>query len=182
MSVKRGTTVGASSWVAALLACASAGCANIAWPASMEDQPSIKPQEAPIPSVAGAIPVGGVEKLGDRDDAEKLENPHKGDPASAARGERLYPQHCASCHGPSGRGDGKVSDKGIATADLRDSLVCERTDGFLYGTLTAGGLVMPPLREGLSREQRWDLVSYIRKLQSTGCNVEAAAAAKEKTP
>jgi len=47
--------------------------------------------------------------------------------------------------------------------------ICARSDGFLYGTLTAGGRAMPTMREGTTSQDRWDLVAFVRTLQSEGC-------------
>lgn len=159
------------------------GC-QCSWPASMADQPSLAPGEAPRPEPEGSIPVGGVEILEDREAAEGLPNPYAGDPAAAARGGRLFQGHCAFCHGADGHGRGKVSDKFPPAPDLRHVAICRRTDGFLYGTLTAGGRAMPPAREGLTRRDRWDLVAFVRQLQREGCtgSAEGIPAEEEDSP
>jgi hypothetical protein len=52
---------------------------------------------------------------------------------------------------------------------LRHVSICKRSDGFLYGTLTAGGKAMPAMREGISSRDRWALVALVRALQREGC-------------
>ncbi|MBI3182979.1 MAG: c-type cytochrome [Myxococcales bacterium] len=150
------------------------GCADAAWPASMEDQPSVSPQEGPRPPPPGSVPEGGVELVSDRTDTEEVANPHAGDPESAGRGEHLFARHCAVCHGAKGEGDGKFV-KHYKTPNLRKQSICDQTDGFIYGTITAGGPAMPPLREGTTSRDRWDVVAYVRKIQSAGCIAKAGA-------
>lgn len=38
-----------------------------------------------------------------------LKNPNPGDPIAAERGRALYSANCATCHGPTGRGDGPAA-------------------------------------------------------------------------
>lgn len=144
------------------------------WPASMEDQPHRGDLDALRPAPEGAVPVGGVELVEDRFELEEEENPFARDPRSVARGRRLFGLHCAACHGRDGHGDGPVSEKVPPVPDLRYVGICRRTDGLIYGTLTAGGWAMPSLREGLSSRDRWDLVSYVRSLQRAGCTDSAS--------
>lgn len=156
-------------WAPCFWLCVAAGCTG-RWPASMEDQPSLEPQEAPRAPPSGSIPVGCLEVIEDRDEAAGLGDPAgPADAAAAERGARLFAVHCTACHGDDGRGRGKVSEKLPPAPDLRYVAICRRTDGFLYATLTVGGQAMPPLREALSSRDRWDLVAFVRRLQAPGC-------------
>lgn len=153
-------------WLGGL--CLALAC-NGVWPASMEQQPSVQPLDETRPAPKGAIPLGGVETLDDREDDADLKSPAPLDEAAAARGRLLFAVHCVPCHGPEGRGDGPVSAKFPPAPNLRHISICRRTDGFLYGTLLAGGRAMPTLREGMTARDRWDLVAHIRTLQREGC-------------
>ncbi len=166
--------------LAALLLAGSAGCDG-KWPASMEQQPTIDPVAAPRPAPEGSIPLGGVESFESRDEAQELTNPRADDAAAVADGARLFQIHCAVCHGHAGRGDGKVSAKFPPAPDLRYRTICRRSDGFIYGTITAGGRAMPSLREGLTSRDRWALVRFVRDLQHSGCTDPAGAAAAPGT-
>ena len=42
-------------------------------------------------------------------EAQKLKNPIPTDDSSVAEGRKTYLRHCASCHGPSGKGDGSMA-------------------------------------------------------------------------
>lgn len=139
------------------------------WPASMEQQPSVPALALPLPAPEGAVPVGGVETLVDREDDADLRPPTPFDVAAEERGRVLFSRRCTPCHGPDAKGDGPVSAKFPPAPNLRYASICARSDGFLYGTLTAGGKAMPPVREGTSSRDRWDLVAFVRALQRQGC-------------
>jgi hypothetical protein len=49
--------------------------------------------------------------------------------------------------------------------DLAYVKVRERTDGFIWGTISYGGKAMPPGGEGLTPDDRWDLVNWVREIQ-----------------
>jgi mono/diheme cytochrome c family protein len=151
------------------LTLALAACDDVQWPASMERSPAVRPLSEARASPAGSIPVGGVEILLDREDDADLPAPAAFDAAAEARGKAVFANHCTACHGPLGQGDGPVSTKFPPAPNLRHVSICKRTDGFLYGTLTAGGKAMPPMREGLTSRDRWDLVAFVRALQREGC-------------
>jgi mono/diheme cytochrome c family protein len=147
-----------------------AGCtADPQWPASMERQPSVQPLAEARPPPAGSIPLGGLEVLADREDDADLKPPAPFDAATEARGQALFVSHCTACHGLEAKGDGPVSARFPPAPNLRHVSICKRSDGFLYGTLTAGGKAMPPMREGTTSRDRWALVAYVRALQRQGC-------------
>jgi mono/diheme cytochrome c family protein len=150
-------------------ALALGGCgSSLLWPASMEQQPSIRPLAEARPAPTGSVPLGGLEVVADREDLPDAAAMPL-DPAAAARGKALFATLCTSCHGPEAKGDGPVSAKFPQAPNLRHVSICKRSDGYLYGTLTAGGKAMPPMREGTTARQRWDLVAFVRDLQREGC-------------
>lgn len=104
---------------------------------------------------------------------QNWQNPNSQDPLSTSRGKRLYEINCQSCHGiyKNGKNElGEVGKKSIAPPpDLTHSMYQSRTDGFFYGTIHFGGAaLMPGLGFKLSPEEKWDIVSYIRKIQVEG--------------
>jgi mono/diheme cytochrome c family protein len=165
----------------ALCATLLLGCDGL-WPASMEQEPAVRPLAEARPAPAGSIPLGGVETLDDREDDADLVAPYPLDDAAAVRGARIFAIHCIACHGAEGRGDGLVSAKFPPAPNLRHVAICKRTDGFLYGTLTAGGRAMPTMREGTTSRDRWDTVAFVRKLQREGCTGTTAAPATGGAP
>lgn len=160
----------------AVLALSAACNTGGVWPASMEQEPAVQPLAEARPAPAGSIPLGGVETLDDREDDTDLKPPFALDDAAATRGAALFAIHCIACHGREGRGDGPVSAKFPPAPNLRHISICKRTDGFLYGTLTAGGRAMPTMREGTTSQDRWDLVAFVRKVQREGCTGATAPA------
>src|SRR5262245_462221 len=85
-------------------------------------------------------------------------NPLANRPDAADAGHRLYDQTCQSCHGPAGQGDrGPALNSG--------SFSHGSADADLFQTIRVGvpGSQMPPF-PGLTDEQTWQLVVYIRSL------------------
>ncbi len=163
-----------------ICSCLIAVACNSTWPANMEQGPAPLPQQEVRLQPSMAVPVGGIETVDDRQDVEDQKNPFASDPKSAARGAEVFARACTQCHGRDGHGGGPVSQKMPPAPDLRYVTVCRRTDGFIYGTLTAGGRAMPALREGLTRSQRWDLVSFVRLIQQQGCTGDTTKKAEEE--
>jgi putative copper export protein/mono/diheme cytochrome c family protein len=86
---------------------------------------------------------------------------------SIAHGLELYGQHCAVCHGVSGRGDGP-GGAGLPRrpADLTAPHTSQHTAGDIFWWVTHGirGSGMPGFEAVLSAEDRWDLVNFLRAL------------------
>jgi len=146
-----------------------AGSCGSRWPADMDHQPIVRPLTEAWPAPAGSIPLGGIEVLDDREDDSDAKPPYPLNAEAAARGRAIFAIRCASCHGPEGKGDGRVSAVFPQAPNLRHISICNRSDGFIYGTVTAGGRAMPIMREGTTSRDRWDLVAFVRSLQADGC-------------
>jgi len=141
---------------------------KVDFPSLMEDQPSITYQEGPrrVPA-EGAVPFFGPPALG----AEQAPlNPVPADPVSLQRGAILYQMHCSVCHGDTGHGDGPMvefwREDADRPADLTEARFATQPDGALYLTISQGFGAMAPLAENLTPRQRWDVVNYVRSLQS----------------
>ncbi len=86
---------------------------------------------------------------------------------SMASGEAIYNAGCRGCHGMTGHGDGADALAQHITpppANFSDtSLLAGVTPLDFYRKVTHGvpGTLMPAFGDGLSREQRWDVVAYI---------------------
>lgn len=81
-----------------------------------------------------------------------------------ARGQAVYEQACASCHGAGGRGDGAEAPGPMP--DLTDqSRMVLRSDNDLLNAVTNGvGQAMPSFADDLDETQRRDAVAYVRAL------------------
>lgn len=99
-------------------------------------------------------------------EAQKLKNPVPSDAASIEEGRKLYLRHCASCHGPSGKGDGSMALAGGTPANLTDeSWDHGSSDGEIYVVIRDGTTSdMEPYKDRLTEKQMWQLVNYIRSL------------------
>lgn len=105
-----------------------------------------------------------------------LANPFADDEAAIAAGKQTFDTLCATCHGPEGNGDG-VAAEGLdpKPASLSDRMMMrELSDGYLFWRVSKGGTMepfnsaMPPWESGLSEDERWQVVSYIRTLADNG--------------
>ncbi len=144
------------------------------WDQDMVDQPSAKPQKSVAPAEPDAIPIGGTEFLptpmseketfDGKDAAAAIPNPTPVSDESIARGKYFYQINCLVCHGDEGRGDGPVGLKfeDPTPVDLNDEYTQEQTDGQIFFTITRGRVAMPFYRDALSREERWDVINYLR--------------------
>ena len=131
----------------------------------------------------GTLPVAGMSPSFDRYDpaADALQNPTNGSWRSLQRGEVVYNENCAACHGMTGRGDGPVSAIRYPDGayDSLDEAVRKggpiqgvfplvaasgRSDGYIYNIIRNGGGRMPNYRR-IPSEDRWHLVNYVRYLQ-----------------
>ncbi len=134
----------------------------------MEEQPSIGYREGPrLLPPEGAVPVTGVEVP---PDGSLPENPVPATPDSIARGKVLFDIHCAVCHGKDGKGQGPVAPyfkpPEAEVADLTEERIAKHEDGLIYLTITQGFQGMASLAENLTPQERWDVINYLRTLQS----------------
>jgi mono/diheme cytochrome c family protein/glucose/arabinose dehydrogenase len=97
--------------------------------------------------------------------AKDLKNPSKDDTAAVAKGRELYKMYCWQCHGENGYGDGAAGNAlGQQPANFHSGRVRRQADGELFWKLSNGKGNMPPFKEQLKEEQRWQLITYIRKM------------------
>jgi putative copper resistance protein D len=87
--------------------------------------------------------------------------------ASIAPGMSIYRTHCASCHGPTGAGDGPaMQERRRRLADLRSPPASRRHAGELYWLVSHGmpERGMPGFDGRLGESERWDVINFIRAL------------------
>ena len=95
----------------------------------------------------------------------KVKNPVKADEASIKEGKDLYSQHCKSCHGTKGKGDGSKAEKiDISCGDFTGPEYAKISDGEAYWKTTEGRKPMPSFKEKLGNNERWSVINYIRSL------------------
>lgn len=102
------------------------------------------------------------------DSARALKNPYEGKAEALQTGKRLYGRNCLSCHGKSGRGTGNVPS--LVDAKLRSV-----TDGEVFWFVTKGDKANGmPSWAFLPQAQRWQIVSYVKSLESSQPRTEAS--------
>lgn len=84
----------------------------------------------------------------------------------AKAGKILFDQHCVTCHGPRGHGDG-LEIAGATVADLSSLRTQRKLNADLLTTIHEGrpGKVMPSWEYRLSKEQSRDVLAYLRTLR-----------------
>ena len=99
------------------------------------------------------------------DDANDLKNPLQNNLLTEHKGKEVYNLYCLSCHGEVGFGDGAAGASfERRPANFHSRRVKSQSDGVLFWKITNGRTNMPSFKQVLSDEQRWQLVSYIRKI------------------
>lgn len=92
--------------------------------------------------------------------ARGRKDPLDGDPIAVLVGRKLFGQHCAECHGPSGEG-------GKRAPSLRVGEVQQAPPGALFWILTNGVVRRGmPVWSKLPEPQRWQIVAYIKALEA----------------
>jgi mono/diheme cytochrome c family protein len=86
--------------------------------------------------------------------------------ADMAIGKSLYSQHCKSCHGKEGYGDGpKAKDQKGDLGDFSSSDFQAQTDGELFYKSSFGRDDMPEYTKKMpDDEDRWLIVNFMRTL------------------
>ncbi|HZR46923.1 MAG TPA: c-type cytochrome [Candidatus Manganitrophaceae bacterium] len=128
-----------------------------------------------LPFSAFAAPAGKSAKA---DKApKKEEGPIQGDPQ---QGKHLFKHYCAVCHGLTLKGNGINADNlDPHPANLTSKEVASLSDQEIFEVIQNGGAAvelsayMPPWGKTLSREQIYNIISYIRFV-SAGKPVETA--------
>jgi mono/diheme cytochrome c family protein len=115
--------------------------------ATFAQKPAGKPWPVPDAAAAKKSPV----KAGDAD--------------AIKEGKDLYAQHCKSCHGAKGKGDGTKAEKiDISCNDFTTAEFKKKSDGESYYKTTEGRKPMPSYKEKMSDSERWKVVAYMRTL------------------
>jgi mono/diheme cytochrome c family protein len=98
------------------------------------------------------------------DAAKNKANPVKSDAASIADGKALYNQHCKSCHGTKGKGDGpKAAQLDTESGDFSVAAFQAQTDGALFYKTSEGRKDMPSYKKKIPEaNDMWAVVNYLR--------------------
>lgn len=99
---------------------------------------------------------------------EELKSPLQPDNLRARqRGEFVFANFCAVCHGAGGAGNGPVPQRGYpAPPSLLVEHAIKMKDGQMFHVLTYGQNNMPSYASQLSRDDRWNAILYVRAMQA----------------
>ncbi|MBI1342973.1 MAG: c-type cytochrome [Terrimonas sp.] len=98
---------------------------------------------------------------------KKKVNPVKSDAESLTTGKTLYNQHCKSCHGTKGKGDGsKAAQLDTECGDFTKAPFQSQTDGAIFYKTFEGRKDMPSFKKKISDPNDiWAVVNYVRTLK-----------------
>lgn len=100
-------------------------------------------------------------------EADGINNPIANDQKTIEKGKRIYNQICATCHGRSGKGDGPTGLTLVTKpADHTSAAVQNQSDGAIFYKISKGRDLMPSYNTALSKTQRWQVIRYLRTLNS----------------
>lgn len=157
----------------------------VPWFDAMIGSQAVYPYEyAGVPRyvVPGSVPVTGGERDYEAEwrqaktiTADALVNPT--DHSVTAVGDTVYHTYCAPCHGMAGAGDGLVGRR-LGAPSLLTDRARAFSDGYIYSIIRYGRGVMPRYGDKIfNPRSRWEVVNYVRNLQS-----QAAALAAPPAP
>ena len=83
-----------------------------------------------------------------------------------ARGKIVFANFCTPCHGAAGKGDGLVVQRGYpAPPSLYAENARKIRDGQMFHILSYGQKNMPSYAGQILREDRWNVIAYVRSIQ-----------------
>jgi len=85
------------------------------------------------------------------------------------RGEERYTIYCAICHGKSGNGEGNITKYKypIPPTSYHQDWLIDKKDGYYFDVITNGIRTMPSHKHQIPVNERWAIISYVRKLQES---------------
>ena len=127
----------------------------------MDKQPSYKPYQAPVLfPPTGSVPVTGREIVSQDSEPRNPVTPTR---KSLEQGKALFVINCAMCHGQTPAESGSVGKKlSPPPPGLDHDLVRKRNDAHIFKAITFGFGRMPPFKDKLTQQERWDLVNFLR--------------------
>jgi len=135
----------------------------------MRETPAVRPHEEPLLIMAtGVVPVSGGEmhyrtqKPDDLKSSLEMNNPE-----TINRGQAVYFNYCAQCHGKNHNGNGTVGQSfAPLPTDLRSAKVQDSSAGVLFKNISYGvpDGRQPPLHATITVDDRWRVISYVKSL------------------
>jgi len=96
-------------------------------------------------------------------------------PPDLTHGASIYAEHCAGCHGDTGEGNGPVAlNANLTPGSFLDPIsASHQTPYEWFSTITNGRIdaLMPPWKDALSEQDRWDVAMYTYTLHTSAEDV-----------
>lgn len=98
----------------------------------------------------------------------KMANAVPTNAGSIKEGKALWVQHCQSCHGKTGKGDGpKAAQLKTESGNFTLPATQKQADGSIFYKISEGRDDMPNFKKKIpDAEDIWNLVNYVRTLKS----------------
>lgn len=156
------------------------GSRNFEWPTQMQYSPAYRTHTSnPVlpfhiteqPPVPGTVSRGfrpfhyGTDLAESERAGKELVNPFQATPENLTRGQYVFANYCAVCHGATGAGDGPIVPKYPNPPTYQTEKSKVMPDGTMFHVITHGRNNMPSHAAQVSADDRWRAILYIRKLQ-----------------
>lgn len=117
------------------------------------------------------------------EDAKKVKSPIKPSEDVLKSARKLFLDHCAQCHGETGKGDGPDAMMyDPAPGDLTDAKrMASQSEGELFWKISEGKKPMPAFKKRMTEEQRWQLVLFVRSLSASSADEPKPDSAEKKS-
>jgi glucose/arabinose dehydrogenase len=103
-------------------------------------------------------------------------NPYAGKPQAAVAGKTVFGRRCARCHGDAGEGSGNIPP-------LASGVAQSASDGAIFWYITQGDATNGmPSWASLPKQQRWQVITYLRSLSGRSLSGTAAAGPTARSP
>lgn len=94
-------------------------------------------------------------------------------------GKHFFTIYCAVCHGTAGDGKGVIVTSGKYTAappSYFDPMYMAMTEGTMFHSVSYGRNAMQSYAYALNKEERWKVITYVKKLQADYAAAQSAPA------
>jgi copper transport protein len=110
-------------------------------------------------------------------------NPVEATAQSIARGQVLYQQYCAACHGINGDGNGpNAATLPVKPYDFRVHIPYHRDDYFFKTIQNGLGTIMPAWKNTILEEDTWNLINFLHAEFGTNASPSSSTPPPSTTP
>ena len=87
--------------------------------------------------------------------------------SNISKGKNLFTIYCSMCHGDKGDGNGILvqNEKILGVSSFSKTKLPDITEGSIFHVITYGKGIMGSHASMLSKEERWEIVKYVKELR-----------------